>query len=102
LVDVESRRFESAALGAPPKRCHRSRESDGALEAVVIFKALEFNGSANSLRPASASLYEIAPPSQTVDGLTGFDDHLTTILAEKRGNSWKLLEIRDADKTRWL
>jgi hypothetical protein len=30
------------------------------------------------------------------------DDHLTTILAEKRGNSRKLLEIRNAGKPRWL
>jgi hypothetical protein len=39
------------------------------------------------------------PPSKTVKGLAGFDDHLTTILEEKRGNSRKLLEIRNAGKT---
>jgi hypothetical protein len=32
-----------------------------------------------------------------LDGCAGFDDHLTTVLAEKRGNSRKLLEIRNAD-----
>jgi hypothetical protein len=42
---------------------------------------------------AQAPLCEIAPPSQTVGGLAEFDDHLTTILAEKRGNSRKVLEI---------
>jgi hypothetical protein len=30
------------------------------------------------------------------------DDHLTTILAEKRGKSRKVLEIRNAEKPRWL
>ena len=40
-----------------------------------------------------------AGPSQTVDGLAGFDDHLTTILAEKRGNSRNFLEIRRRRQT---
>ena len=71
--------------------------------AVVIFKTSGFNGSANPLRARERTLlHEIAPPSQTVDGLARFDDHLTTILAEKRGNSRKVLEIRNAGKPRWL
>jgi hypothetical protein len=51
---------------------------------------------------AQALLCEIAAPSQTVGGLADFDDHLTTILAEKRGNSRKVLEIGNAKKPRWL
>jgi hypothetical protein len=53
-------------------------------KAVVIFKASEFNGSANSLRARERIFVRDCAPSKTAQGLAGFDDHLPIILPENR------------------